>query len=131
MGSNKIVQRRYDVQVTTAGQQVQNSITLDVDVEKIKGVMLTSDREDLMYLRGSFKLQADGSECFPDGTPARVIMFGLGIGPGNRYEPLGNGSFDPGNMNVTLDYNDTNHPQAVFEPYTVSLYIHVNLGEFA
>ncbi|MBA3971848.1 MAG: hypothetical protein H0X46_06825, partial [Bacteroidetes bacterium] len=51
----KPVKKRFDIQVTEAGTTVSKTFELDKNIKAVKGVLITSDRDDLIYFRGTQK----------------------------------------------------------------------------
>jgi len=48
----KPVKKRFDIQITTAREAVNKSFELDKNIKAVKGVLVTSDKDDLLYYRG-------------------------------------------------------------------------------
>lgn len=116
----KILYKRYDLTVSSAGQSVKSTFELDKTVEKVLGLTLTADREDQLYHRGSLYLSLNGEEILPEGYEAKLLIAGLGVAPDARYYSR---EMRPGNGMLAVSYQDTNHPLAAFSPYRVSVYV--------
>ena len=49
----KIVKKRFDIQVVDANKSVNKTFELDKNIKRIKGMLVTSDKDDLLYYRGT------------------------------------------------------------------------------
>lgn len=118
---NSIVKKRFDIQVTEAGKTVSQSFELDKNIPTIKGLLLTSNRDDLLYYRGSQRIEVNKQEVFPEGYESKLLMTGINVSPNVRYYETGN--LSTGNRLIKLEYKDNNDSRAPFEAYRVSLYV--------
>ena len=116
-----IVEKRFDIQVTAKGQKVSGKFELDKTVKVIKGIKVTSDREDLLFYRGSQKVEINGKERFEENYESKNLQSSLNVDVNNRYKDIKD--TDPGNGIVVITYIDNNHPLYAFSPYRVSLYV--------
>lgn len=119
----KRIKKRYDIDVTSANELHTKTFELDKTVEKIHGVLFSSDRDDLMYYRGSGKIEINSEEIFPEGYETKLLMSGLNVSPNDRYYNLG--GVPPGNFKVKVEYRDTPDTRLLFTPYRVSIYLDV------
>lgn len=117
----KPVKKRFDIQVTEANKTVSKSFELDKNITAVKGVLITSDRDDLLYFRGSQKIEINKEEYFPENYESKLLMSGVNVSPRQRYYDLG--SVHPGNGSVKVTYTDSEHLTAKFTAYRVSLYL--------
>src|SRR4051812_39604828 len=117
----KPVKKRYDIQVTAAGQNISKSFDLDKNIKSVKGLLLTSDKDDLLYYRGSQRIEINKEEYFPDNYESKLLMCGINVSPKSRYYDLG--GVNPGNGSIKLTYQDTDDGRTVFAAYRVSLYV--------
>jgi hypothetical protein len=115
------IRKRFNIKVTEEGKIVTEKFELDKTVKSILGIVLTSDREDLLFYRGTQKIVINGREYFPDDYETKLLMMSLNIPPDYRYFSLKNA--EPGNGIIQLVYTDNKHPRVYFEPYRVSLYV--------
>ena len=115
-----IAKKRFDIEVTAANQSLSRTFDLDKNITAIKGVLITSDRDDLLYYRGAQRIEISKEEFFPEGYESKLLMSGINVPPRNRYYDLGN--VNPGNRSIRVDYKDQNHPLAPFTVYRVSFY---------
>lgn len=117
----KPVKKRFDIQVSAASENITKTFELDKNIKAVKGILVTSDKDDLLYYRGSQKIEINKEEYFPDNYESKLLMSGINVSPKQRYYDLGN--VNPGNGTVKMVYQDTEDGRTVFSPYRVSLYI--------
>ncbi len=122
---NKRIKKRYDVDIPTASALHSKTFELDKTVEKIHGILFASDRDDLMYYRGSAKVEINSEEIFPEGYESKLLMSGLNVSPNDRYYNLG--GIPPGNFKVKVEYKDTADTRLAFVPHRVSIYLDVEV----
>ena len=104
-----------------ANKGVNKSFELDKNIKKINGVLVTSDKDDLLYYRGTQKIEINNQEFFPENYESKLLMSGINVSPNQRYyiintENIGNGI-------VKLSYTDADDGRTAFVPYRVSLYV--------
>lgn len=116
-----IVKKRFDVAITAADKVYSQSFELDKTITFIKGILLTADKEDLLYYRGSQKIEVNKQEVFPEDYASKLLMTGINISPNQRYYDTGN--LPVGNGIVKIEYKDQNDTRLVFEPYRISIYL--------
>lgn len=123
----KPVKKRYDIQITASGQSVSKTFDLDKNIKSVKGVLLSSDKDDLLYYRGSQKIEINKEEYFPENYESKLLMTGINVSPKQRYYDLG--GVNPGNGTIRLAYQDTADDRTVFAPYRVSLYVDCEMDD--
>ena len=116
-----LVEKRFDIQVATKGQKVTGKFELDKTVKVIKGIKVTSDREDLLFYRGSQKVDINGKERFEENYESKNLQSSINVDVNNRYKDMKD--TEPGNGIVVITYIDNQHPLYAFSPYRVSLYV--------
>lgn len=121
----KRIKKRYDIDVTTANVIHTKTFELDKTVTAIHGIIFTSDRDDLMYYRGSAKIEINSDEIFPEGYETKLLMSGLNVSPNDRYYNLG--GVPPGNFKVKVEYKDTPDTRLQYVTYRVSIYLDVEI----
>ena len=89
--------------------------------------MMASDRDDLIYYRGSQRIEINGEEYFPENYESRHLMSGINIAPQTRFYDMG--SIPTGNGVVKVTYTDRDSDLAPWENYRVSIYILAELDE--
>jgi hypothetical protein len=116
-----IVKKRFDIAITAADKVFTQSFELDKNITFIKGILLTADKEDMLYYRGSQRIEVNKQEVFPEEYESKLLMTGINISPNARYYltenlPVGNGI-------VKVEYKDRNDTRLAFEAYRVSIYL--------
>ena len=104
-----------------ANQSFTQTFELDKNIQIIKGLLFTSDKDDLLYYRGTQRVEINNKEYFPDNYESKLFMSGINVPPATRYYPLAN--VNPGNGLVKISYQDKDDGRSVFTPYRVSLYL--------
>src|SRR5436190_21527929 len=122
---SKRVKKRFDLQIANAGVITSQTFELDKTVEKIHGLLFASDRDDLMYYRGSARIEMNSDEIFPEGYETKLLMSGLNVSPNDRFYNLE--GIPPGNFKVKVDYKDTADARLAFAAYRVSVYLDVEI----
>ena len=117
----KPVKKRFDLQVTAANQSFVKEFELDKIIKNVKGILVTSDKDDLLYYRGSQRIEINKEEYFPDQYETKLLMSGINVPPNLRYYNLGN--INPGNGNIKITFQDADDGRTVFTSYRVSLYV--------
>lgn len=123
----KRVKKRFDINVTQANNTVSKDFELDKNITAIHGLLFTSDRDDLMYYRGSQKVEINREEIFPENYESKLLMSGLNVSPNERYYKI-NG-MPPGNGKIKVDFKDTNDDRLPFAEYRVSIYLDCEISE--
>jgi hypothetical protein len=123
----KPIKKRFDIQVNSEGENITKTFELDKNIKSVKGLLLTSDKDDLLYYRGSQRIEINKIEYFPDNYESKLLMSGINISPKARYYDLGN--VNPGNGTIKLVYVDFPDGRTVFETYRVSLYIDCDMED--
>jgi hypothetical protein len=123
----KRIKKRYDLDIPTANDVFSKTFELDKNVEKVHGMLLTSDRDDLMYYRGSAKVELNSDEIFPEGYETKLLMSGLNVSPNDRYYNLG--GIAPGNFKLKVEYKDSPDARLAFTAYRISIYLDVEVKE--
>lgn len=121
----KRIKKRYDIDVQTANSIHSKTFELDRNVTAVYGVLFASDRDDLMYYRGSAKVEINSEEIFPEGYESKLLMSGLNVSPNDRYYNLG--GILPGNYKIKVEYKDIPDARLAFTPYRVSIYLDVEI----
>lgn len=115
------VKKRFDIAVTEAGKTFSKTFELDKNIVSVKGILFTSDKDDLLYYRGSQKVEINKEEIFPESYESKLLLSGINVSPNHRYYDLG--SQPAGNGAIKVEYKDSNDSRAAFVPYRVSLYV--------
>ena len=118
----KIIKKRFSFLVDTADQGYSKKFELDKNVRAVRGILLSTDLPNLLFYRGSQKIELSGEEIFPDDWESKLIMSGIGIAPDEKIYNLGDG-YLAGNGELKLQFKDTTNALAAFTPYTISIYL--------
>jgi hypothetical protein len=115
----KFFSKDFDVQVTAAGQTFKKTFELDKSVKAITHYTILSNREDLTYYRGSFRLEINKDEIAPEGYSVKKVMCWPSVSADARLKSIGRR--ETGNGQISFEYTDTNDGLTAFAPYTVTL----------
>ena len=117
-----ILEKRIgDIQIKAEGQVSKVKFELDKTVKRIKGIKLTSDREDLLFYRGTQRIVINGKERFEENYESKNFQSSLNVDVNKRYKNMRD--LEPGNGIIEVDYTDAPHPLTSFSVYRVSLYV--------
>ena len=114
------IHRRFDIFVSAPSSKTTAEFTLDRTIKKITGLLLTSDRDDLLYHRGSQRVELDGREIFPPEYESKLLLTGVGLRPNDRHYKI---DLEPGNGLLKVEFYDNENPNTSFAPYRVSVYV--------
>lgn len=117
----KPVKKRFDILVTAANTIQSRVFELDKYILSIKGILVTADKDELLYYRGTQKIEINKEEFFPDNYESKLLMSGVNVAPNQKYYDIG--CVPPGNGQIKVDYTDTDDGRTVFAPYRVSIYV--------
>ena len=126
---SKRIKKRFDIAVPDAETLYSKTFDLDKNITALHGILFTSDRDDLLYYRGTAKVELNRQEIFPEGYESKLLMSGLNVSPNHRYYiltgiPVGNGK-------LKVDYKDMNDERVAFASYRVSVYLECEIIEEA
>ena len=114
----RLVDKIFSFLVDTEGTPYSKKFDLDKNVKLVHGIMLSSDKPNLLFYRGSQRIEISGDEIFPEDFESKIMMSGLAVPPDQKYLSLGNGVVS-GNGEVKVQYKDTVNPNAPFASYKV------------
>lgn len=117
----QIIKKRFDINITDARMNVKTEFELDKNITRITGILLTSDREDLLYYRGTQKIEINNEEIVPERYESKLLLSGMNVSPNDRYYKLNNTA--TGNRLLKIDYTDTPDSRSFFSAYRVSIYL--------
>lgn len=118
---HNIIKERFDIKIKEAGQGYKGEFELDKNACIITAIALTSDRDDLLFYRGTQKIQLNDQELFPEDFESKLLMSGLNVAPNQRAVSIGD--LPAGNGKLDVYYTDTDHVAASFTPYRVTIYV--------
>lgn len=122
-----IVKKRFDINITEADKIFSKSFELDKTIAFVNGILFTSDKDDLIYYRGSQKVEINKQEVFPENYESKLLMTGINVSPNQRFYDVGD--LPVGNGNVKVEYKDINDGRTTFEPYRISIYLKCELAD--
>ena len=111
--------KEYDIAITDEEQTVKKTFEVDKSVKTVRGVMLLSNRPDLVFYRGAMRLEVNSEEIFPEGYSASRLLSSPNVKPNDRVYTIGEQS--AGNGLIKIEYTDAPDGRTVFEAYTVTL----------
>ncbi|CAG5082768.1 hypothetical protein [Parvicella tangerina] len=117
---HNIIKERFDLKITSPNQVFKGEFELDKNANFLIGIGLTSDRDDLLFYRGTQKIQVNDQELFPEEFESRLLMSGINVSPNDRMIKVG--KIETGNGRVEIWFKDQDHPLAKFTPYRVTIY---------
>jgi hypothetical protein len=117
---NRIVEKVFSFLVDTEAESYSKKFDLDKNVSLIRGILLSSDKPNMLFYRGTQRIEISGDEIFPDDYESKLLMSGISVSPDQKFRTLGNGVVS-GNGVVKIQYKDTINPSAVFAAYKVIL----------
>lgn len=120
---NKIIKERFTINVTAAAETVKQSFEVDKNADKIIGIAVSSDRDDIIYYRGTQAIKINDEEFFPENYESKHLMSGINVSPNERYFRLGR--INPGNRKVEIIYTDSGVDDLIgFTAHRVYLYVY-------
>ena len=123
-----IVKKRFDLLITAADQTYSQTFELDKTIAFVKGILVCANKDDLLYYRGSQKIELNRQEIFPEGYESKLLQSGTNCPVNQRYFNTGNMPIGNGQLKVT--YKDITDSRAAFEPYRISIYVDCELKEY-
>lgn len=114
----RLVDKVYSFAVESQGTPLNKKFDLDKNVKLVRGIILSSDKPNLLFYRGSQRIEISGDEIFPEDYESKLLMSGIAVAPDQKYRTLGNGVI-AGNGEVKIQYKDTMNPNASFTTYKV------------
>lgn len=114
----RLVDKVYGFTVESQNASVNKKFDLDKNVKLVRGIILSSDKPNLLFYRGSQRVEISGDEIFPEDFESKLLMSGIAVPPDQKYRSLGNGVI-AGNGEVKIQFKDTPNPNASFASYKV------------
>ncbi len=127
MEDKKFVKKRYSFIVDTPGTSYSKKFDLDKNIKLVRGILISSDKPDLLFFRGSQKITVNGEELFPEDYESKLLMSGISVPPDQKYADLGDGVI-AGNGEVKISYKDSENSTTSFSSYEVNLYLMCELA---
>jgi hypothetical protein len=114
----RLVDKIFTFLTEDEGQSVNKKFDLDKNVKVVRGIAISSDRPNLLFYRGSQRIELSGDELYPEDYESKMFMSGMAVAPDNKYKSLGNGVV-AGNGELKIQYKDSHNANAPFEAYKV------------
>lgn len=114
----QVVDKVYSFLVDAAATPITKKFDLDKNVKLVHGILLSSDQPNMLFYRGSQRIEINGEEIFPEDYESKLLMSGIAVPPNAKFRKLGNGVVS-GNGEVKMQYKDTENPNTSFTPYKV------------
>lgn len=115
---SRMLDKVYSFAVESEGQTISKKFDLDKNVKLVNALFLSSDQPNLLFYRGSQRIEISGDEIFPEDFESKILMSGISVPPDQKYRTLGNGVL-AGNGEVKIQYKDVLNPNAPFSAYKV------------
>jgi hypothetical protein len=116
----RIVDKPFTFTVSAEGEPVSKKFDLDKNVKLVRGILMSSNYPNLLFYRGSQRIEISGEEIFPENYESKILMSGISVAPDQKFRTLGNGVV-AGNGEVKILYKDTANTHAPFESYSVTI----------
>ena len=125
--AGNIVYKSFSFLVDTPMTSYNKKFELDKNIKLVKALMLSSNKPNQLFFRGSQKIEINGDELYPEDYESRLLMSGISVPPNERYVGLGD-TVLAGNGEVKIVYKDTDNTLAVFDPYLVIINLKCDIG---
>ena len=127
MEDKKFVKKRYSFIVDTPSTSYSKKFDLVKNIKLVRGILISSDKPDLLFFRGSQKITVNGDELFPEDYESKLLMSGISVPPDQKYADLGDGVI-AGNGEVKISYKDSENSTTSFSSYEVNMYLMCELA---
>lgn len=114
-----------EIPVESNNQIYTKNFDLPKNVKAVLGLLVSTDKDDMLYHRGKQKIEINKVEFFPEKYRSKLLMAGLNVPMNAKYYDMGR--FHPGNGAVKIVYTDRDDGRSVFEPYLVEVYLDVEI----
>jgi hypothetical protein len=123
-----IVYKRFSITVDTAATSYNKKFDLDKNIAMVLALQVTSDHPELMYYRGSNRIEINGDEIFPEDYDSRLLMSGLTVPADDRFVEI---NAVAGNGEIKVLYKDVANTAAVYQTYQFVLIVKCQLKKDA
>src|ERR1044072_8922420 len=103
---NQPIKKRFDLSVEAANETITKTFELDKSIVLVKGILVSADKDDLLYYPGSQKIEINKQDYFPDGYESKLLMSGINVPPRQRFFDLGDVNSGNGAIKVTYKDNE-------------------------
>ena len=121
-----LLRKRHDLAITTALMTVREEFELDKHSKRVLGILVTADRDEMTFHRGTIGVILSGEEVIPEGHHTKLLMSGLGVAPDERFLSL---DLLPGNGALKVAYTDNTHSVQPFAAHSVHVYLLIEIDE--
>ena len=118
----RIVDKPFTFTVEAEGEPVNKKFDLDKNVKLVRGILISSNYPNLLFYRGSQRIEISGEEIFPENYESKLLMSGISVAPDQKFRTLGDGVV-AGNGELRIQYKDTANARAPFESYSVTIIV--------
>lgn len=125
-----IVYKRFSITVDTPATSYNKKFDLDKNIALVLALQVTSDHPELMYYRGSQRIEINGDEIFPEDYDSKLLMSGLTVAADDRFVQLGNGAI-AGNGEIKVLFKDAANTSAAYQTYQFVLILKCQLKKDA
>ncbi|HVD99533.1 MAG TPA: hypothetical protein VNB90_15095 [Cytophagaceae bacterium] len=125
--AGSIVYKTFSFLVDTPGTSYNKKFELDKNIKVVSAIMLSSNKPNQLFFRGSQKLEINGEELYPEDYESRLLMSGISVPPNERYVDMGDAVL-AGNGEIKIVYKDTDNTLAPFDAYQVILNLKCDIG---
>ena len=115
----KYFSKDFNISITTAGQSIKQNFELDKTMKTVTHFTILSNREDLLYYRGSFGLDINKEEVITEGYSVKKVVCWPSVPADLRLKCIG--AMEAGSGVIKFQYSDTPDGLTTFQPYTVTL----------
>lgn len=112
--------KNFVFRVAVSGETVTTTEQLDKSIKNVTSILLTSNYEDLLYTRGTLRLEVNKEEVFPDNTDSKRFTTSFNV-PSNQKPYKFSTPLRSGNGIVKVTYVDVPDGRTVFAPYWVKV----------
>ena len=123
----RLVDKFFTFAVDVGNSSYDKKFTLDKQVKVVHGLLLSSDKPQMLFYRGVQRIEISGDELFPEGYESKLLMSGISVPPNEKFRSLGNGVL-AGNGEIKIRYEDVENVSASFEEYKVVIVLQCELS---
>lgn len=125
--AGRIVYKTFSFLVDNPNISYNKKFELDKNIKLVSALMLSSNKPNQLFFRGSQKLEINGDELYPEDYESRLLMSGISVPPNERYVDMDDAVL-AGNGEVKIVYKDTDNVLAPFDSYRVILNLKCDIG---
>lgn len=115
----KFIYKRFAFLVDTEEISYSKKFDLDKSIKAVTGLQISSNRPNMLFYRGTQRIEINGEEIYPENYESKLLMSGLSVPPDQRFVPVG--LVPSGNGEVKINYRDNFDLEVAFTEYQVSI----------